>query len=99
MTSSLSRVLKTLVAPAALGLALLGAGAAWADPFPAGWQAEHVKPVGFSGLGGRYGAFKIAIKHAANGKWYLFTGHTFDQGWSIVDITDPANPRYVKFIP
>lgn len=82
----------------ALVLAGISGGAA-ADPFPKGWQAEHVKPVGFSALGGRYGAFKIAIKHADNGKWYLFTGHTFDQGWSIVDITNPANPRYVKFIP
>jgi len=80
-------------------LTLMSAAPVLADPFPSGWQAEHVKPVGFSALGGRYGAFKIAIKHAANGKWYLFTGHTFDQGWSIVDITDPANPRYVKFIP
>ena len=26
-------------------------------------------------------------------------GHSFDQGWSIVDVTDPKNPRYVKFIP
>ena len=58
-----------------------------------------VKQVGFSALGGRYGAFKIAIKHAANDKWYLYTGHSFNQGWSILDVTDPTNPRYVKFIP
>ena len=47
----------------------------------------------------QFGGFKIAIKHAANDKWYLYTGHSFNQGWSIVDVTDPANPRYVKFIP
>jgi hypothetical protein len=69
------------------------------DPFPAGAQAEHVEQIGFSALGGRFGGFKIAIKHTANDKWYLYTGHSFDQGWSIVDVTDPANPRYVKFIP
>jgi hypothetical protein len=85
-------------AAAALGLAL-AAGPACADQIPAGWQAAHVKPIGYSALGGRYGGFKIAIKHAANGKWYLFSGHSFDQGWSIVDITDPTKPRYVKFIP
>jgi hypothetical protein len=75
------------------------AGAAVADPFPPGAQAENIKQVGFSALGGKFGGFKIAIKHTANDKWYLYTGHSFDQGWSIVDVTDPAKPRYVKFIP
>ncbi len=70
-----------------------------ADPFPPGGQAQNVEQVGFSSLDGRYGGFKIAIKHTANDKWYLYTGHSFNQGWSIVDITDPANPRFVKFIP
>ncbi len=87
--------------------ALLGASiltlatitAAWADPIPPGGQGEHVKVIGYSALEGRYGAFKIAIKQTDNGRWYLYTGHTFDQGWSIVDVTDPAKPRYVKFIP
>src|SRR5580704_1989808 len=75
------------------------AGGAVADPFPPGAQAENIKQVGFSALGGKFGGFKIAIKHTANDKWYLYTGHSFDQGWSIVDVTDPAKPRYVKFIP
>jgi hypothetical protein len=90
---------RALVAAAAL--ALIGAvdGGALAEPMPAGWQADHVKPLGFSGLGGRFGAFKLAVKHAANGHWYLYMGHSFDEGWSILDVTDPTNPRYVKFIP
>jgi hypothetical protein len=58
-----------------------------------------VEQIGFSALGGRFGGFKIAIKHTANDKWYLYVGHSFNQGWSIVDVTDPTNPRYVKFIP
>jgi hypothetical protein len=82
-----------------VSMALMASSVASAEPFPKGAQAEHVKQIGFSSLGGRYGAFKIAIKHTANDKWYLFTGHSFDQGWSIVDITDPTKPRYVKFIP
>jgi hypothetical protein len=84
---------------AALSLGLIASSGALADPFPPGAQAEHVKQIGFSSLGGRYGGFKIAIKHTADDKWYLYTGHSFNQGWSIVDVTDPAKPRYVKFIP
>ena len=83
----------------ALAGSLLAPQGSLADPFPPGAQAQNVKQIGFSALGGRYGAFKIAIKHTADDKWYLYTGHSFNQGWSIVDVTDPANPRYVKFIP
>ena len=71
-------------------LTLLAPHGALADPFPPGAQAQNVKQIGFSALGGRYGAFKIAIKHTADDKWYLYTGHSFNQGWSIVDVTDPS---------
>ncbi|MDB5594062.1 MAG: hypothetical protein JWM36_1023 [Hyphomicrobiales bacterium] len=30
---------------------------------------------------------------------YLYAGHSFDQGWSIIDVTDPRDPKYVRFIP
>ena len=76
-------------------LALMTSGVALADPFPPGAQAQNVRQIGFSALGGRFGAFKIAIKHTADDKWYLYTGHSFNQGWSIVDITDPRQPRYL----
>jgi hypothetical protein len=71
---------------------------AGADPIPPGWQASNLEVLSFTGLDGRSGAFKLGIKHAANDHWYLYAGHTFDQGWSIVDVTDPKNPRYVKFV-
>jgi len=77
---------------------LLAAGPARADAIPRGWQAEHVRPVGFSALGGHFGAFKLSIKQAG-GRWYLYMGHSFEQGWSILDVTDPKSPRYVRFIP
>jgi hypothetical protein len=83
----------------ALALMLVTGADARADAIPKGWTAHNVTPIGFSGLGGRYGAFKIAIKHTANDKWYLYEGHSFNQGWSILDITNPRSPRYVKFIP
>lgn len=72
---------------------------ALADPIPPGGQASNLEVVGFTGLEGRPGAFKLAIKHAKNDHWYLYAGHSFDQGWSIIDVTDPKNPRYVKFMP
>jgi hypothetical protein len=91
--------LSLVLGAGALALSIMAAGYAMADPFPPGGQAQNVDQVGFSALDGRYGGFKIAIRHTANDKWYLYTGHSFNQGWSIVDITDPANPRFVKFIP
>ena len=69
-----------------------------ADPLPSGWQASNMELVGFSGLGGHSAAFKLSIKQA-NGRWYLFTGHSFEPGWSIIDVTDPKDPKYVKFMP
>ena len=64
---------------------------------PEGWQADNITPVGYSDLGGRPGAFKIAVTEK-DGRWYLYLGHLWHYGWSIVEVTDPARPRYVKFI-
>src|SRR5215471_19789689 len=83
-----------------LGLAVMISlsQAASADEAPRGWQASNMELIGFSGLGGHSAAFKLSIKQA-NGRWYLFMGHSFEPGWSILDVTDPKNPKYVKFLP
>ncbi len=73
------------------------ARSACADQIPNGWQASSMKPIGYSGLNGRGGAFKLAIKQV-NDHWYLYMGHEWDRGWTIADVTDPANPQVVKFI-
>jgi hypothetical protein len=79
------------------------ATAAWswpalADPVPAGWQASNMEPLGYTGLQDRRGAFKMAIKKA-NGRWYLYLSHLWHHGWSIVDVTDPKDPKYLKTVP
>lgn len=63
-----------------------------------GWEADHVVPVGYSDLGGRRGAFKIAVTER-EGRWYLYLGHLWHRGWSILDVTDPARPEYLRFVP
>jgi hypothetical protein len=40
----------------------------------------------------------MAIKKV-NGRWYMYLSHLWHYGWSILDITDPRDPKLVKFIP
>jgi hypothetical protein len=56
-----------------------------------------MKPIGYSGLDGHGGAFKIAIREV-NNRWYLYMGNIWEPGLMIVDVTDPTNPQYLKFI-
>ena len=42
-------------------------------------------------------AFKLAIQEKA-GRWYLTVAHLWHRGWSVVDVTDPADPRPVRHI-
>ena len=78
--------------------ALAGQRGVDAQQIPPGSAASHMQAIGYSGLEGRGGAFKMAIKEV-NGRWYLYLGHLWHRGWSIVDVTDPAAPKYLKFIP
>ncbi|MCZ3365568.1 MULTISPECIES: LVIVD repeat-containing protein [Methanobacterium] len=67
------------------------------EELPQGFVASNVQAVGYSDLKGRP-AFKMSIREH-NGRWYLYTGHFWHSGWSIVDVTDPTAPQLVKFIP
>jgi hypothetical protein len=82
-------------APILVSLSVLVAAA---EPFPSGWAAENMKPVGYSGLDGHGGAFKIVVRRAGD-KWYAYLGHFWESGWIILDVTDAANPKFVKFVP
>jgi hypothetical protein len=53
--------------------------------------------VGFSDVAGRP-AFKLAVAEVG-GRWYLYCGHLWHRGWSILDVTDPASPAPLAFVP
>ena len=65
--------------------------------FPTGQSyAWNIEPVGYTDLDGKP-AFKLAI-HQVGERWYLYTATFWHPGWHIVDITDPADPRHIRFI-
>ena len=86
------------LAPAVAAAVTLASAAAVADPIPAGWQASNMAPLGYTEMQNRRGAFKMAIKKV-NGRWYLYLSHLWHHGWSIVDVTDPRDPKYLKTVP
>ena len=66
--------------------------------FPPGESySRHMQAIGYCDLEGRP-AFKLAL-HKAGERWYLYTATFWHPGLNIVEVTDPANPRFVRFIP
>jgi hypothetical protein len=63
---------------------------------PRGWLAGGLTPVGYCGLEGRPG-FKMSVKQAG-GRWYLYLGHFWHSGWSVVDVTDPSAAVVAAFL-
>jgi hypothetical protein len=59
-------------------------------------SSENVELVGYDDLDGRSG-FKLAL-HEADGRLYLYVAALWHSGWSIVEVTDPRAPRFVRWI-
>lgn len=59
-------------------------------------EARNVRPVGYHDLDGRPG-FKIALQ-VVDGRWYCYLGHFWHSGWTILDVTDPAEPFLEAFV-
>ena len=59
-------------------------------------ECENVTPLGYHDLEGRPG-FKMGVWET-DGTWYLYIGHLFHSGWSVLDVTDPRNPTLENFI-
>jgi hypothetical protein len=69
-----------------------------AKSLPKGAYAENVEFVGFTNVDGHF-PFKISIQEASDGHWYLYAGAQDDRGWSVLDVTKPADPTVVNWIP
>jgi hypothetical protein len=65
-------------------------------PWPAA-EAWNIDAIAYHDLEKRP-AFKIAL-YVVNDRWLLYLSHFWHSGWSIVDVTDPENPEYLRFIP
>lgn len=59
--------------------------------------AHNIELLGYHDLDGRP-AFKLAMQEAG-GRWYLYMGHLWHRGWSILDVTDPSHPELAAFVP
>jgi hypothetical protein len=59
--------------------------------------AENFALVGYHDLAGRPG-FKLALQVQGE-RWYLYTAHLWDRGWSLLDVTDPSAPELLGFLP
>jgi hypothetical protein len=58
--------------------------------------AWNIDVVGYTDLIGKPG-FKMAI-HRSGKRWYLYVATLWHPGLHVVEITDPAQPRHVRFI-
>lgn len=57
-------------------------------------ETWNIRVVGHSDLGGRGDAMHVGLKDG-----FAFVGHMGDAGTAIVDVRDPARPRFVTRIP
>jgi len=60
-------------------------------------EARNTRLVGYHDLDGRP-AFKLGM-HVAGGRRYVYAGSMFHPGWSVIDVTDPEEPKLANFIP
>lgn len=59
-------------------------------------EQRGIRLVGYSDLDARP-AFKLATQRVGDRR-YLYAGHFWHHGWSVVDVTDPATPTLANFI-
>jgi hypothetical protein len=65
--------------------------------FDAEAYGHNVEIVGYTDLQARSG-FQIAL-HKADERWFLYTAALWHSGMTIVEVTNPADPRFIQFMP
>ena len=91
------RALAIVVVLVVAGLAASVARAQMSSSIPPGAVASNVRVIGYSEVDGRP-PFKLSILER-NGRWYLYAGHLWHRGWTVLDVTDPSKPSVATFIP
>ncbi|WP_247869699.1 hypothetical protein [Herbaspirillum sp. ST 5-3] len=56
--------------------------------------ARNMRIVGHSDQGGRSDGVQVMVSGG-----YAYIGHVFSGGFSVVDVRDPANPKFVQHVP
>jgi hypothetical protein len=79
---------------AAALLAVMSASQTRADPIPPGAVGQNIEAVGYSNLNDKPG-FKMSIQKVGD-RWYLYIGMLWNEGWQIVDVTDPTDPKGIR---
>lgn len=64
---------------------------------PGAVERENVELVGYDDLDGRENAFKMGVQEVDD-RWYLYLAHFWHSGWTIVDVTDPSDPTFERFV-
>ena len=64
---------------------------------PAEAEADGIELVGYHNLEGRE-AFKLGL-HVVGDRWFLYGGSLWHPGVSVLDVTDPSDPTFVKWLP
>jgi hypothetical protein len=59
--------------------------------------ADRVSLLSYDGLQGHPGG-KLALHEADDGRFWLYVGSYWHPGWSILEVTDPAQARYVRWL-
>lgn len=57
---------------------------------------KNMEVVGYHDLN-QMMAFQMALHKTDDGRYYMYCGSFYGAGWNILDVTDPSNPRHVKF--
>jgi hypothetical protein len=64
---------------------------------PRAVEARGLTLIGYHDLDGNPG-FKMGMQQVGE-RWYLYLGHFWRGGWSVVDVTEPTAPKVLAFLP